>query len=144
MVGMIWASMEILSEDFCCKCGSLVVIAYFDDNNIEARTGDYLTNSIKDVLALNGRVSPKNGAENLQSFFTAAVISAQGKRKAFTIEDIQDIIGVFVALRRKIGIIENPIVEFALLVLFPHQINGRICSISAILGELKNVSFNFI
>ena len=47
MVGIICASVKLFSEKFCCKCGSLAVIVNFDDNYIEASTGDYLTNSIE-------------------------------------------------------------------------------------------------
>ena len=81
---------------------------------------------IHDMKAVSGSVSPEDSTESFNRLGTLSIVSAVGNIGYVRAQLINNLVGILKLLWRKIGVIENPVILFSVLMIVAEKINGRI------------------
>ena len=85
--------------------------------------GSIGSQQIGDFFALLGGVAPQNRAENLDSFIPMDIVGEQRNGDTLGFEQLQNCSRILTLPRRKVGVVQNPVIELAFLVLAAHQVD---------------------
>ena len=98
---------------------------------------------ISDLLAILRGISPQNRTENLDSFIPVDIVGTQRNGDSLGFERLQNGARILTLLRRKVGVVQNPVIEFTLFVLAAHQVNCGVDDLHHLLAALQGTGIVF-
>lgn len=105
--------------------------------------GSIRSQQIGDFLAILGSVAPQNRTENFDGFISVDIVGAQRNRDSLAFKRLQNCTRILALLRGEVGVVQNPVIKLAFLVLAPHQVNRGVDDLHHPLAALQGTGIVF-